>query len=316
MINSAVSQNIDDLLTKYLTAAILGIAKKQEALVSHLNLKEIYKTKVRQGLLVDEDGNELKPRILEGLGDVGQIPYPMFWATPSVPVSKLAHMTVKDIVETGKTGDILMCQGIAKGAMVIRQFTQSPFSHVLMVVKEKDLFDGKPVLIQATTSKGVDLIQGGPELTSGIMVNDIEDNFVRYNAEWGPQSDHAENPAIVCFRRLNMEARSENQEKEFSEKLIEFIRRTNGITYAENSGMLELYASGLAELDLEEKEGRTYYCASYIAQAMMDYGVITKEFESHQYGPRDFSMMYSCLPFLSETSSYGPEIVVDLDTSE
>lgn len=233
----------------------------------------------------------------------------MFWEMQSVPVDKLEHMTIKDVLATGKTGDLLMCQGVASGAHRIRRFTQSPFSHSLMIVKEKDLFDGKAVSIQATSSCNFDLLR--QEKIYGIQVNDIEENLLGYDARWGSKSKYAENPARVCFRRLSMEKRTNEEEKTLSAALVSFIRETNGITYAENMSMESLYVAGHEELDLEEKDGRTYYCASFVAQALMEYSVITDEFTSQQYGPRDFSMKYNCLPFGSDSTSYGPEFVVD-----
>jgi len=58
-----------------------------------------------------------------------------------------------------------------------------------------------------------------------------------------------------------------------------------------------LYVTGLAESDLEEKNGRTYYCASFIVHALIKkYDIIKDDFLAHQYGPCDFSMMYTlCL---------------------
>lgn len=307
-IASAVSKNVNDLIANFLTDKINAIGKKQEGIVAMLD--DIYKNKQRQGLLVDSQGNELKPKILQDVGEVGQLPYPMFWDLPSVPVDKLDHMTIADVVETGKTGDLLMFQGVADGSKIIRRFTQSPYSHNLMIIKEDDLFDGKPVLIQATSSQHFDLMH--EKRIHGIQLNDIEENLVEYNGEWGLGSTYKENPARVGFRRLSMDQRSEEEEKKLSKALVSFIRETNGIAYAENMSMYSLYVAGLAEIDLEELNGRTYYCASFVAQALMEYGIITDEFVSQQYGPRDFSMKYNTLPFVHETTSYGPEIVVDL----
>lgn len=304
---SAVSKSIGSALGNFLTAKLQAVGQSQQGIADMLN--RIYKTKQKQGLLVDSEGNELKPRFLEGLEGVGQLPIPMFWEITSVPIDKLDHTTISEVAKTCKTGDVMMFQTIARGSKIIRRFTQSPFSHALMIVKEEEFNEGKPVVIQATSGSHFDLIQ--QKHIKGIQINDLEYVLDEYHKNWGLGSEYKDDPGRVVFRSLNMEDRGED-EKQFLEALFTFIRETNGIAYAENSSMYELYVSGLVEIDLEEQDDRTFYCASYVAEALMKYGIITDEFESHQYGPRDFSMKYDTLPFVEDTTSYGNEVVVDL----
>lgn len=312
-IAKALSSNLDNLVASTLTDRLRNEAEKFEPSVKAL--EGLYKQKQKQGLLVDSEGNELKPRILTGLGDVGQVAYPAFWEMPGVPMDKLDHMTTNELVKTLKTGDLLMFQGVAPGANMIRRYTQSPFSHTLMFIKEDDFFGGKPVVFQGARAVYFDLFR--QEEGNGLQVNPVKHMLDTYNTVWGLGSEHAENPARVCFRSINMEPRSEEEEKVYKEALYSFLRETNGIPYTEGMSMIELWAKGVMEIDLTEKQNeRTFYCASYVAEAMMKYGIITDEFKHEQYSPRDFSMKYDVLPFTSDSTSYGPEIVVDIHDYE
>jgi hypothetical protein len=305
-VTSAIVKSIKAPVEGLLTTKLQEVCQAQEQNVKML--EGIYKTKMEQGRLKDKEGNELKPRFLSGFDGVGQLPVPMFWEMAGVPVDELDHITIEDVLKNGKTGDILLFQGVASGSKVIRRFTQSPFSHVALLVKEEDLFDGKLVLLHCWSSENYDLIQ--EKKLEGIQINDVEDFLREYKVEW---LDGREEKAVACFRSINRELRSEEEEKKFSKNLIEFMKETNGIPYAKDMGMIELYIAGLVETDLKEKDGITYYCASYVADALMKYGIIDDLFWSQQYGPRDFSVKYETLPFIEDTTSYSTEFVVDLD---
>lgn len=303
-IGKFASAKLQDVIGSFLTEKLQAICVAQAKNVKML--EGLYKTKQKQGLLVDADGNKLKPRILQGFNDVGQLSYPMFWDVPRVPVDKLGHMSIADVIATGKTGDLICFQTVAPGSFTIRRFTQSPFSHVTMIIKEPDLFDGKAVMIQATSSEHYDLIQ--KKNIKGIQVNHIDDFLNEYNGDFVGNPKYPYD-AVAVFRRLNCDVRSD--EKKFTDALVNFMKETNGTPYAEHMSMNELYAAGVMEIDIEEKTGKTFYCASYIAEACIRYGIITDKFANHQYGPRDFSMKYNTLPFANDSWSYGPETVVD-----
>mmetsp|Transcript_28041 Transcript_28041/g.42420 ORF Transcript_28041/g.42420 Transcript_28041/m.42420 type:complete len:526 (+) Transcript_28041:70-1647(+) len=318
--DSFVFNLISPLLKGVIAKALNGLMKKylepilsetfQSACQKQMNtvkvLEKIYKERQRQGLLLDKDGNPMKPQVLNGLEGVGQLPLPMFWKVTSVPVDKLDSLDWDEIVKTAKTGDLILCSGIAPGSLTIRRFTQSPYSHVIMFVKEDKILDGKTVVVQASGSTQFDLIAN--KLQGGCTVADPHAWFEWYNGK------HISKGAVVTFRRLKADGnRSEEEHGKWVDTLEKFIQDTNGIAYAEGAGMEPLYIMGLVQIDLDKQEGttegRTYYCASYVAQLLMEFGIIERKFMSHQYSPRDFSQKYDTLPFIG-SFDYGPECLV------
>lgn len=307
-----VADSLTEAMKKYLEPILSE--KFKEACQKQMDyveiLADIYKERQRQGLLVDKDGNPMKPQILEGLGGVGQVAVPMFWQTPSVPVDKLDRREWNDIVKTAKTGDLLLCQGVARGSMIIRQWTQSPYSHVIMFVKEDKILDGRTVIVEASGTNLLDLLANKEQ--RGTTVFDPADWFKYYKSRWNVGE---EGGAVVTFRPLIAdETRSQEEHDKYVEQLKTFIENTNGIAYAEGTGMIELYIMGLAQIDLDKQEStdadRTFYCASYVAQLMMEFGIIERKFTSHQYSPRDFSQKYDTLPFIG-SFDYGPSYMID-----
>merc|ERR1712013_52622 len=181
-----------------------------------------------------------------------------------------------------------------------------------MIVKEPDLFDGKPVLLQCTSAMHFNLISG--KEANGIQVNDIALNHA--DVKKTSYDDHPDDPVVCVYRSLKIK-RSEEEEKKCSANLVKFIKEANGIEYSEGTGMEMLYIMGVVGLELGESTGtdedRTYYCASYIADAFMQYGIITEEFMHQQYSPRDFAERYNNLPYASLDISHGPEYAVDYE---
>ena len=61
------------------------------------------------------------------------------------------------------------------------------------------------------------------------------------NTVWGLGNKYAYNPAILYYRSINMDPRSEQEEKAYKEALYSFLRETNGIPNAKGTGMNELW---------------------------------------------------------------------------
>lgn len=290
----------------HLTEKLQEVAVAQKQWVDDFN--RIYKLRAKTDLLVDAEGKELKPEFLQGLGGVGQFAIPMFWEVVKPPKDKMEHISMEKVIETGKTGDLILASGTAPGSYMIRRWTQSPFSHVIMIVKEPELFDGKTCMIQATSSEHLDLFTN--TLVRGLQINDIKDFMVEYKEEFITGSD---DPACLVFRSLTREKGSEEDEKKSSKALIDFIKETDGTPYAEDWGMIPLFILGITGAELEEKnDGKTFYCASYVAESMMKWGLIEDTFLSQQYSPRDFSHKYDSLPFVDSATSFGPEKLIDI----
>jgi len=303
---SAISSNVKGIMETHLTEKLQEVAVAQKQWVDDFN--RIYKLRAKTDLLVDAEGNELKPVFLEGLEGVGQFAIPMFWEVVKPPKDKMEHISMEKIIETGKTGDLILCSGTVPAAKLIRRWTQSPFSHVIMIVKEPELCDGKTVMIQATSSEHLNLLTN--KRVTGLQINDIKTFMVEFKEEFVTGND---DPSCLVFRSLTSEKGSEEDKKKSSKALIDFIKETDSIPYSEDWGMIPLFILGLTGAELEEKnDGKTFYCASYVAEAMIKWGLIEDTFLSQQYSPRDFSQKYDTLPFVDSATSFGPEKLVDI----
>ena len=227
---SAISSNVKGIMETYVTEKIQEVAAVQTQWVEDFN--RMYKLRKKTDLLVNAEGNKLKPVVLKGLGGIGQFAIPMFWEVVKPPIDKLDCISVDDIIENDKTGDLILCMGIAPGSLMIRRWTQSPYSHVTMIVKEPNFCDGKTVMIQATSSDHFNLLQN--KRTKGIMTNDIKDFLEDYKASWITGRD---DPACICYHPLTRKKGSEEEEKKMRDGLIAWIKETDGIPFAEDWGM-------------------------------------------------------------------------------
>jgi len=309
LVKDKVVDLIDEPLSTLITEKLQELYSDEKEIVDMLS--ELYKMKKAQGPEKDENGNPLKPDVLKGFDGVGQVAFPTFWKIPAIKVDELEHLTIDEVVANAKTGDLIMYAGVADGSYKIRQYTQSPFSHVSMIVKEPGFCEGKPVQIQAANAFHYNVLDDAD--ANGIQVNDIVMNHADYKRNW---YDGKEDKVVVAYRSFSME-RSEEEQKKYSENLIKFIKERNGIPYAEGTDMNTLFLMGIIGIDLGEDSGtdedKTYYCASFIADACMAYGMITDDFKHQQYSPRDFAEMYNTLPYMSPAYSHGPECVIDFE---
>ena len=262
-------------------------------------LKTLAAIKREQGFDTVGDGKADKPRLLHGLGGVGQLPPPAFWELPAVDVPNVPHIALDELVRTAKTGDVILFAGSYPSSKRIRRLTQSCFSHVIIVIREPDIADGRTCIWQATSSTHEGVLRDMVP-KSGIQLNYLEDMIHDYLRE--------DAGAVICWRRLVRPMRPEDEEQAAWEKLKAFIMEMDSKPYTND--MDGLYIMGLMEIDHANKED--YFCAGLVAESFMRLGILKNTFYQYQYAPRDFSELQPTLPFNDEATHFEQEVVIDV----
>lgn len=299
-----VKDRIADLLSEKLGTALGGILTKnvrqaysaQKPMID--KLVSLYEMKLNQGGWPDGEG----PRVLEGFGGVGELPLPMLWDLPAVDVDNLEHHNVQQIMENCRTGDVILFSGTAKSSQRIRRFTQSPFSHVVVLIKEPELADGRALIWQATSSTHNGVLRDMQALP-GIQLNFLDEMVRDYRSE--------ATGANVVYRKLIRAERSVEEEEPARQKVIEFIREMDSKPYTDD--MDGLYVMGLLEVDDSKEDD--FFCAGLVAETLMRFSVLTDAFLQYQYAPRDFCDLQQCLPFEGSSVSFSAEIVMDPESA-
>ena len=295
-IEEAVTARMVDALGGLINEKLRGLAASQHDLVARM--KRLVELKRAQGFDTDGDGTPDRPRVFEGFGGVGQFPLPLFWELPTVDVEHSPHISVEQLLNDARSGDVLLFSGSHASSQGIRRATQSCFSHVVVVVREDDIADGRPCVFQAITSEYRGVLRGG-EYKAGIQLNYLDEALEDYRSH----DDHA----VICWRRLKRERRDETVEREAWEALKGFIEGIDGAPYTDD--MEGLYIMGLMEIDNPAEAD--YFCAGLVAESLMLLGLLKRTFHQYQYAPRDFSERQQALPFVDETTAFDEEYVVD-----
>ena len=295
-IEETLSERMVDALGGVINEKLRGLAASQHDLVARM--RRLIELKKAQGFDVDGDGTPDRPRVFEGFGGVGQFPLPLFWQLPTVDVQGSPHISVEELLKEARTGDVLLFSGSHASSQGIRRATQSCFSHVVVVVREDDIADGRPCVFQAITSEYRGVLRGG-EYKAGLQLNFLDEALEDYRSH----DDHA----VICWRRLKRERREETVEQEAWTALKAFIEKIDGSPYTDD--MEGLYIMGLMEID--NPADADYFCAGLVAESLMLLGLLKRTFHQYQYAPRDFSERQQALPFVEETTSFDEEYVVE-----
>lgn len=295
-IEGQISERMGAALEGVLNEKLRGLAASQHDLVARMG--RLIELKRAQGFDVDGDGTPERPRVLEGFGEVGQLPLPLFWQLPAVDVEGSPHISLDRLLAEARTGDVLLCSGSHASSKGIRRATQSCFSHVLMVVREAEIGGGRPCVFQAITSDYRSVLRNG-ERGAGLQLNYLDEALDDYRAE--------DDGAVICWRRLEREPREESVEREGWERLRAFIGEVDGAPYTDD--MEGLYIMGLLEIDNPGEA--EYFCAGLVAESLMLLGLLKRSFHQYQYAPRDFSERQQVLPFSDPRTRFAEEVVVD-----
>ena len=296
-IGHALSLKLENTLEQVLTAKLRQLYTAQKPIFD--KLVQLYRMKKADSVSTDADGNPEKPRLMQGFGGVGELPLPIFWELPSVDVDNLEHIGLEELKRQATTGDVILFSGALASSQKIRRYTQSAFSHVVMVVKEPELADGQALVWQSTSSTHRGVLRN-MELRSGIQLNHLDEMIRDYLLEC-PGS-------IVVYRSLKRQQRDSKVERERWQAVLDFINREDGKPYTDD--MEGLYIMGLMEV--ENPKSDDFFCAGLVAHSLMDYGILKDTFRQYQYAPRDFSALQQTLPYSTVGIAFGPEVVVDV----
>ena len=184
----------------------------------------------------------------------------MLWTVPEVD-STLPHAPLKNIMDDARTGDLILFSGNIPSSKRIKRFTQSPFSHVVLLVKEPEFENGRCLVWQATASEHCCVLRNMKSAT-GIQLNYLEDVINDY-LEGAPGS-------AVVFRKLLQKDQRAQLDKPTRQTLIRYIRKMDGKPYTANMDML--YLMGL--LEVENPGHENYYCAGLVAESLMKLEVL------------------------------------------
>ena len=283
---NAITHYFGDFITQILNHQIQDLYASQISTLT--KIKTLYDMKKAQ-----QTTNS--PRILEGFNGVGELPLPLFWELPSVDVENTPHMSINDLVEQAQTGDVILFAGSYPSSQRIRRLTQSCFSHVVIVIKDPAIADGKACIWQATSSTHRGVLRN-MEAKSGIQLNYLAEMIEDYRDEDGG--------AVVCWRKLQYQPAFTPQQ---IQDLIAFIKEMDGKPYTDD--MDGLYIMGLMEVDNPNKAD--YFCAGLVAQSHMKLNILKDTFYQYQYAPRDFSDRQPSLPFVDNRSYFKNEIVIN-----
>lgn len=254
-------------------------------------LEGLYKLKKQQG------SSEQAPRLLQGLDGIGQLPFPMFWQVPAIDTQTAPKVDLNKLLEDAQTGDLILFAGSYPSSLRIRRLTQSRYSHVVVVIKEPEIADGRACIWQATSSTHQGVLRGMEE-KSGIQVNYLEDMLRDYR--------HEDANSVISYRKAIQTGTSTAVARDKWPAVKAFIEEMDGKPYTDD--MDGLYIMGLMEVDNPNKED--YFCAGLVAETLMKLQLLDTRFMQYQYAPRDFSELQTTLPLLHGVQ-YGAETVVE-----
>ncbi|WP_319777869.1 hypothetical protein [Maridesulfovibrio sp.] len=290
VIKKVLSKQICSRLIPELNSRLQAGLSDQQELIGQF--ARAYHIKLEQG------GWNQCPLALQGFGGIGQYPLPTLWNIPEVDAS-LPRLALQDVMEDARTGDLVLFSGSIPSSMRIKRMTQSPYSHVVLLVKEPELAEGRCLAWQATASEHCCVLRN-METATGVQLNYLEDVVADYLDE-APGS-------VVVYRKLMQNGRRAALNGNIRQNILDFIKAMDGKPYTDDMDLL--YIMGLFEVENPGHEN--YYCAGLVAESLMEMGVLDRSFLQHQYTPRDFCTLQKCLPHINEFSYNESDIIVDI----
>ena len=285
-----LAQTVSTKVNNFLHNRLQQVCQKQGEVLA--KLEGLYKLKQQQ------DNTEETPRLLQGLDGVGQLPYPMFWQVPAINPETAPHIDLNTLVEEAQTGDVILFAGSYSSSLRIRRLTQSRYSHVVVVIKEPEINNGRACVWQATSSEHHGVLRD-MEFKSGIQLNFLEDMLRDYRNE--------DANSVICYRKAVQTETSSAIMRDNWPRVREFINTMDGKPYTDD--MDGLYIMGLMEVNNPNKED--YFCAGLVADTLMKMQLLGRQFIQYQYAPRDFSELQNGLPLEQPPMHFGVETVID-----
>lgn len=277
-------------MNNFLHERLQQVCQEQSEVLT--KLEGLYKLKQQQ------DNTKQPPRLLQGLDGVGQLPIPMFWQVPAINPETAPHIDLNTLVEEAQTGDVILFAGSYPSSLRIRRLTQSRYSHVVVVIKEPEINNGRACVWQATSSTHKGVLRDMEE-KPGIQLNYLDEMLRDYRKE--------DANSIICHRKAVQTESSSAIMRGNWPIVREFINALDGKPYTDD--MDGLYIMGLMEVNNPNKED--YFCAGLVADTLMKMQLLGTQFCQYQYAPRDFSELQNGLPLEQPPMHFGVEKVVD-----
>lgn len=285
-----IAKAVGSKLAYFIDGRLHQVCTEHAAVIARL--EGLYKLKKQQG------STHNPPRLLQGLDGVGQLPFPMFWQVPAIDTNAAPKVSLDNLLEEARTGDLILFAGSYPSSLRIRRLTQSRYSHVVVVIKEPDIANGRACIWQATSSTHHGVLRD-MEAKSGIQLNYLEDMLRDYR--------HEDANSVICYRKAVQTGASSAIARDNWPEVKGFIESMDGKPYTDD--MDGLYIMGLMEVDNPNKSD--YFCAGLVAETLMKMQLLDTEFVQYQYAPRDFSELQTALPLLQPGMHYGAETVIE-----
>lgn len=168
--------------------------------------------------------------------------------------SKFYRITDKDLLNTAKTGDLLLFKGKYFLSKVQRIVTRSECDHVAIIIKYAK---EKIAVLESTYRSGVNVV--------------LWEEFLNEHPE--------RNSNQILYKKLCVE-----RNEECLEKLERFVEAVQGNKF--RLSLCELMARN-REKKLGDKGG--YFCSELVAMAYKVIGILPKDVPESRYWPGDFS---------------------------
>eukprot|EP01017_Pseudomicrothorax_dubius_P031052 TRINITY_DN3923_c0_g2_i8.p1 TRINITY_DN3923_c0_g2~~TRINITY_DN3923_c0_g2_i8.p1 ORF type:complete len:270 (-),score=51.24 TRINITY_DN3923_c0_g2_i8:114-923(-) len=199
---------------------------------------------------------------------------------------KFDRLSIKQLIKTAESGDILLFTSKQTHADMQRIFTGSKYDHVaLLIVSNPQHEEKRQVYVFEAT--------GG----EGVSVTNL--------------MDFKTNKWYLLYTRLVIRKLNYKRETNFFEKLQEFFKKTHGKKYSISAQKLLKKQSMIAQD--EDFKDRAFFCSELVAAAYKRLGLLPNDISSTQYWPGSFSSEYD-LPL--QSCSLGQEILIDFQDAE
>ncbi len=196
-------------------------------------------------------------------------------------------MTYDELRPRLDTGDVVMMSASYLEDRVIEALTDSPFSHVGMVVKK----GGDLYFWEATPAGGLTCELDGEEHT-GVRLVPLESLLEQYTARVRGQ---------FFVRLLEVDRKAE-----MIEAFWEFAKQVNKFPFAGSWAMFSEWVEG--HVWPVPVEAKAYFCAELTAQTYRAMNLLPDQPPANGYSPESFSMRNTKLPLLAG-AKLGDEIM-------
>ena len=289
-----ISDKVGTAVAGFINARLQQVCRENSEVLT--KLEHLYQLKQQQ--LKASGEPQTTPRLLQGFDGVGELPLPMFWQVPAIDPKTAPHIDLEVLVEQAQTGDLILFAGSYPSSLRIRRLTQSRYSHVVVVIKEPEIQNGRACIWQATSSFHHGVLRN-MERKSGIQLNYLEDMLRDYRDE--------DANSLICYRKAIQTESSQAIMRDNWPIVREFINKMDGKPYTDD--MDGLYIMGLMEID--NPNDQDYFCAGLVAETLMKMQLLGEQFRQYQYAPRDFSELQQHLPLAQPPMHYGQETLIN-----